>query len=179
MLTINDFVNIFYSNFKINVDWDNINEGFWIYQQGFIKISSKVIASHKSFEEKIDLATAPKNKIVKTGESHIHMALKSIATDYLMQNLNINKDDIKYEYQIVGFEVDVIDKNFHFPTECGDVNALKLEKYLSLPATKSFFVIPYPHLKDVMLFEFQALPKFFDYIKFKNGYLNEQRSKFR
>ena len=31
--------------------------------------------------------------------------------------------------------VDVIDKDLHFPVECGDANALKLEKYLTLLTT--------------------------------------------
>ena len=75
--------------------------------------------------------------------------------------------------------VDVIDKDLHFPTECGDTNALKLEKYLALPTTKKMLVLPYPHTEDVKVFEFCANPKFFEYIKHKHEFLNQKNAKLR
>lgn len=70
---------------------------------------------------------------MKNGESFNHLALKSFATDYLTETFGVLKGDVRYEYPLNGFEVDVIDKSLYFPVECGDTNALKLEKYLILP----------------------------------------------
>lgn len=52
----------------------------------------------------------------------------------------------------------------------GDTNALKLEKYLTLPATKKMFILPYSHLEDVKVFE---------YIKHKQNSLNQKNAKLR
>lgn len=40
-------------------------------------------------------------------------------------------------------------------------------------------VLPYPHTGDVKVFELSATPKFSEYIKHKESFLNKQRSKFR
>lgn len=80
---------------------------------------------------------------------------------------------------MIGFEVDVIDKGLRFPVECGDTNALKLEKYLALISTEKMLILPYPHSAGVKVFEFCANPRFFEYIKHKEIFLNEQRLKYR
>ena len=107
------------------------------------------------------------------------MALKLSGQQFLHQNLKIPESNILFEYPLIGFEVDVIDRNLNYPIECGDTSAIKLEKYLYLPSTKKFFVIPYPHLTNLLIYEFIACPAFFEYIKFKNQYSNQKNAKFR
>lgn len=178
-MTSDDFVKIFYSNFTPNIDWANIDEITWMYQQGLIRLFSKIIADHHQFEERLNQAINSKEASLIEGESLTHLVLKMFAADYLVDIFGVPGVDIKYEHPLVGFEVDVIDKNLCFPIECGDTNALKLEKFLYLPATRKFLVLPYPHLKDLKIFEFQANPKFFEYIKHKQTFLNQRNAKFR
>lgn len=178
-MTSEDFAKIFYSNFTPNIDWANIDEIDWMHDEGLFAMQSKVIASGGELTDRIDFVSDPKNRFMKNGESIAHLALKSFGKDYLISNYNIPEEEIRYEYSLISFEVDVIDKDSHFPVECGDTNALKLEKFLYLPSTKSFLVLPYPHLKDLKIFEFQANPKFFEYIKHKQDFLNRKNAKLR
>ena len=135
-MTSEDFVKIFYSNFTPNIDWTNIEEINWMYQEGLFTVFSKVIASSEEFPKRIDFVLNPKNGFLKSGENDGHLALKSFAKDFLIRYCDVPKEDVRVEYPLIGFEVDVIDKDLRFPTECGDTNALKLEKYLILPTTK-------------------------------------------
>lgn len=178
-MTSEDFVKIFYSNFTHGIDWANIDEITWMYKQGLIKLSSKVLANHNQFEERLDILVNTDVWKLREGESLTHLALKLFAKDYLIQYMEVNENEIWFENPLIGFEVDVIDKKLKFPVECGDTNPLKLEKYLSLPTTEKFFVLPYSHLKNLEIFEFFANPRFFDYIKHKQGFLNKRNSKFR
>lgn len=187
-MTVYDFVKIFYSNYTPNIDWDNINEITWMYQEGLFTVSSQVISSDDEFIKRIDFVLDPKNGFMRSGESDSHMALKSFAKDYLISQCGVTENEILYEYPLIGFEVDVIDKDLHFPTECGDTNALKLEKFLALPTTKKMFILPYPHSEDLHIFEFVANPRFFEYIKYKQSlrlknlkqnFLNQKNAKLR
>lgn len=178
-MTSEDLVKIYYSNFTPNIDWANIDEIIWMYQQSLIRLSSKIIASHSEFEERLKQAADSKETALVEGESLTHLVLKMFAADYLIYHLGVSKVDIKYECPLIGFEVDVAVKDLSYLVECGDTNALKLEKFLYLPTTKSFFVLPYPHLEDIKIFEFQADPKFFEYINHKQNFLNKQNAKLR
>lgn len=178
-MTSDDFVKIFYSNYTPNIDWANIDEITWMFDEDMFILNSKVIAKNEEFLKRIELVTNPTYGLMKNGESYNHMALKSFARDFLVSNYNITKSNIKFEYPLAGFEIDIIDEGLCFPIECGDTNALKLEKYLSLPNTKKMLVLPYPHLGDVKVFEFKANPKFFEYIKHKQSFLNKKNSKLR
>jgi len=178
-MTSEDFVKIFYSNSPLNIDWENIDEIAWMYQEGLFTFTSEVIVTNAEFQARVDLVSDPSSGIIKNGESFSHMALKSLARDYLIKQLNIVDDEVKYEYPLIGFEVDVIDKNLWFPTECGDTNAMKLEKYLMLPTTKKMLVLPYPHTGDVKVFDFSATSQFFEYIKHKQVILNQENAKLR
>lgn len=174
-----DFVKIFYSNFTPNIDWANIDEIAWMYQEGLFIVTTQLIASGDEFANRIDLVMNPKNGFTKSGESDEHLALKSFAADYLIKHCGIRVGDIQYEYPLIGFEVDVIDKNLRFPIECGDTNALKLEKYLALSTTEKMLILPYPHSADVRTFQFKAKPRFFEYIKHKRNFLNCRNAKLR
>ncbi len=177
-MTSDDFIKIFYSNYTPNIDWDNIDEINWMYQEGLFTFSSHVIAFSNEFTKRIDFVSDPGNGFIKSGENDGHLALKSFAKDYLIQSCRVKEEDISYEYPLIGFEVDVIDEDLCFPTECGDTNALKLEKYLSLPNTKKMLVLPYPHLEDVKVFEFSANARLSGYIKHKQSFLNKRNAKF-
>ncbi|MBI2196786.1 hypothetical protein HYU45_04230 [Candidatus Daviesbacteria bacterium] len=178
-MTSEDFLKIFYSNFSPNIDWANIDEITWMYQEGLFTVSAKTIASKDEFIRKIDIVKDPESGLVKSGESYGHLALKSFARDFLIQNCNISDQDIRYEYPLIGFKVDVIDKDLRFPAECGDTNALKLEKYLILPTAEKMLILPYPHSADVQVFLFVAKPRFFKYIKYKQEFLNRENAKLR
>ena len=178
-MTSDDFVKIFYSNYTPNIDWANIDEIVWMYQEGLFTLTSKVIASNEKFLKRIDFVLDPRNGFMRNGESDIHMALKSFAKDYLSRDYNVPEDEIRYEYPLIGFEVDMIDKRLSYPVECGDTNALKLEKYLALLGTRKMLILPYPHSGDVKVFEFSANPRFFEYIEHKQSSLNQQNAKLR
>lgn len=178
-MTSDDFAAIFYSNYSPNIDWANIDEITWMYQKELFTMSLKVIAPDDEFLKRIDFVSDPKNGFIRNGEKDGHMALKSFARDYLILHCNVPENEIRYEYPLIGFEVDVIDKDLSYPTECGDTNALKLEKYLSLPNTRKMLIFPYPHSADVKVFEFVANPKFFEYIKHKQSFLNQKNAKLR
>ena len=178
-MTNDDFVKIFYSNFSPSIDWANIDEITWMYQEGLFTISSKVIASDDEFLKRVDFVLDPKNGLTRNGESDAHLALKSFASDYLIKYCDVLEEQVRLEYPLIGFEVDVIDKDLSYPTECGDTNALKLEKYLGLPTTKKMLILPYPHSTDVKVFEFIANPSFFEYIKHKQKFLNQKNAKLR
>ena len=180
-MTSDDFVKIFYSKFTPNIDWDNIDEITWMYGENLFTVSSQTIVQKDEFIKRIDFVLNPKNGFMRNGESDGHMALKSFAKDYLINYCNVPEGEIMIEYPLMGFEVDVIDKDLCFPTECGDTNAfaLKLEKYLYLPSTKKMLVLPYPRNRNVKVFEFIANPRFFEYIKHKQQFLNQKNYKFR
>lgn len=178
-MTSEDFLKIFYSNFTPNIGWANIDEINWMYQEGLFTLSSKVIASSNEFLERIDFVLDPKNKFMRNGESGGHLALKSLATDYLISYCGVLEKDIRYEYPLIGFEVDVIDKSLHFPAECGDTNALKLEKYLALSTTREMLILPYPDSRNVKVFLFESKSRFFEYIQHKQSFLNQKNAKLR
>lgn len=119
----------------------------------------------------VEKASDPVRGLFRTGESALHMGLKYLAGEYLVNNLKIVRGDVLYEYPFHGFEVDVIDRQGSYPFECGDTNAFKLEKYLEINSVKAFFVIPYPHSGVVSIYKFFAKPTFFDYLAFKKNYL--------
>ena len=173
-MTSDDFVKIFYSNYTPNIDWANIDEIVWMYQEGLFTISSKIVASNSEFIKRIEFVLDPKNGFLKSGEKDGHLALKSFATDYLIKSCGVVENEVHYEYNLIGFEVDVIDKDLCYPTECGDTNALKLEKYLALPTTKRMLILPYPHSGDVKIFEFYANTQFLKYTKYKQNFLNKK-----
>lgn len=178
-MTNEDFVKIFYSyHYNPSIDWDSIEEITWMYQEGLFNFSEEVIASKDQFNQRLDKVAKGKSKAIKNGESDGHLALKSFAKDYLVQRCGILEDDIRYEFPLIGFEVDVIDKNLRFPSECGSTNALKLEKYLTTPTTKKMLLIPYPH-SEVKVYIFEAKQAFLKYILFKQKSLNKIRSRFR
>jgi len=176
-MTSEDFLKIFYSNSPLGIDWANIDEIAWMYQEELIQLDSIVLASHDEFEKRLDKATQSNQMSLREGESLTHLVMKMFATDCLINKLGISKDNILYEYALIGFEVDVIDRDLNFPTECGNTNALKLEKYLSLPHTKKMLILPYPNLEDLKVFQFQATPRFFDYIKHKQEHFNQRNAK--
>lgn len=178
-MTNNDFRKIFYSNFTANIDWANVDEITWMFQEGLLTLNTEVIASNNEFLKRVDLVANPKYGLIKSGESFTHMALKSFAKDYLTLHFGIPVSKIKIEYSLVGFEVDVVDEDLCFPSECGDTNALKLEKYLSLPSTKKMLIFPYPHSENVKVFEFQANTQFFKYIEHKQNFLNQRNARLR
>lgn len=178
-MTSDDFVKIFYSNFTPNIDWANIDEITWMFREDMFTVNPQVIAKNNEYFKRVELVINPTYGLIKNGESYNHMALKSFARDYLINNYNIAKSNIKFERPLAGFEIDVIDEGLCFPTECGDTNALKLEKYLSLSTTKKMLVLPYPNSGDVKVFKFQANHRFFDYIKHKQNFLNQKNAKLR
>lgn len=174
-----DFAKIFYSNFNPVIDWANIDEIAWMYQESLFTVDQQVIAQGDEFIKRIDFVLDPRNGFIKSGEQDRHVALKSFAKDYLILHCGVSENNIRYEYPLIGFEVDVIDKDLHCPVECGDTNALKLEKYLALPSTEKMLILPYPQSVGVKVFEFCAKPRFFEYIKHKETFLNKQRLKYR
>lgn len=179
-MSSDDFIKIFYSHFPVGIDWQNIDEIAWMYQQGLLEVSQQIVGNHEKFEKTLNLMVNPANHpSIKTGESLEHLALKVLATDYLTSQFKVLKPTIKYELTLSGFEVDVIDDQLRFPTECGDTNPLKLETYLALPSTEKFLIFPYPKLTDLKVFQFSAEPRFFEYLDHKNKFLNKQRSKWR
>lgn len=178
-MTSEDFLKIFYSNFSPNIDWANIDEISWMYQEGLFTLNSKIIAGNNKFLERIDLVANPRFGLIKNGESFSHMALKSLARDYLVNDLGFKESEIKYEHSLIGFEVDVIDKTLHYPVECGDTNALKLEKFLALHSTKKMLILPYPHSGDVKVFEFSRNDNFLRYIKHKQTFLSQKNARLR
>lgn len=164
-MTAEDFVRIFYSNSPRAIDWQNIDEITWMYQEGLITVEVETISSHDDFIQKIDFVLEPTNGLIRNGESAGHMALKSLAADFLQSKWHVK--DIHYEYNLIGFEVDVIDADLHFPCECGDTNAIKLEKYFEIPTTTVFTILPYAHEQDIKAYLFQVTPRFFEYLLFK------------
>lgn len=177
-MTFDDFLNIFYSNSPFSTDRESLEDISFMYQEGLITVESEEIASHDDFINRIDYVTEAKNGFTRSGESYSHLAIKSFARDYLKAK-GVLESEILYEQVLAGFEVDVIDKNLHFPIECGDTNALKLEKYLSLSFTKAFLVIPYPKLKAVTLYKFCTEKSFFKYLEFKSEYFRKIRGMLR
>lgn len=178
-MTSSDFLKIFYSNSPLAIDWDNLNEIEFMYNEGFFSVISEVVASNSDFISRIDYVGEPKNGFMRDGESYSHLALKTFGRDYLINLLNIPKNEVLYEQVLDGFEVDVIDRSHQFPIECGDTNALKLEKYLTLPTTNTFLIIPYPRQGNIIIYKFSAKEGFFGYLEFKKEYLKKIRTKLR
>lgn len=174
-----DFAKIFYSNFNPTIDWANIDEIAWMYQEGLFTVDQQIVAQGDEFIKRIDFVLDPRNGFIKSGEQDGHLALKSFAKDYLILHCGVSENDIRYEYPLIGAEVDVIDKDLHCPVECGDTNALKLEKYLALSTTDRMLILPYPRSADVQVFQFEAKPSFFEYIRHKQNFLNQKNAKLR
>lgn len=178
-MTPQDLQKIFYSNFSIGSDWESLEEISLMLEEKMLVIKQYKIASTGEFEKRIEEVLKPSSKMIRTGESYNHIALKTLGADFLKENYNVKGQDVFYEYPLIGFEVDLIDNDLHYPIECGDTNASKLEKYLTITGVKNFSIIPYPHLKMVILFQFTATKLFFKYINFKKQFLNKKRATFR
>lgn len=178
-MTADSLLKIFYSNLQLGADWQNLDEISWMISEDMILVTSLPPIKHQKFIRTLNKIKNSNTKLIRTGESISHMALKSEAANFLKEQFHLSDQDIRYEYPLVGFEVDVIDKNLNFPIECGDTSAIKLEKYLALPNTKKFFILPYPHFKDLTIYQFVSSPKFFEYLDFKHKHLNEKNAKLR
>lgn len=178
-MTTEDFAKIFYSNFTPQTDWGNLSEIAWMYEEGLFELNIINLVSNAKFLQRINKVMNHNSGYIRSGENYPHIALKSFGRDLLINNFEVSVSDIKYEQNLVGFKVDVVDRNLHYPIECGDTNSLKLEKYLQLYSTYKFIILPYPRLKDLKAFIFSANPKFLTYIQFKSEHLNKHRAKFR
>ncbi len=173
-----DFQKIFYSNSPLSIDWFNLGEIGLMYEEGLIGLNELSVASNAEFLEAIDFVQIPTHGFSFGGESIQHSALKYLTQRFLMKKYGLVARDVSIERPFIGFEVDVIDKNLKFPCECGDTNAAKLEKYLCHASVEKFYIFPYPHNKDLRAYEFFTKERFFEYIEFKQSYLNKQRAKF-
>ncbi|MBI2022926.1 hypothetical protein HYS97_03705 [Candidatus Daviesbacteria bacterium] len=178
-MTKDDFKKIFYSNSLLNVDWFNLEEITLMYEENLIGFNKIFLGNSNKFDQALGIVQDPTQGLINGGESQQHIALKFLIRQFLSNKYKFKIDDFYIEYPFLGFEVDLIDKNFRFPSECGDTNALKLEKYLSPPTVEKFFVLPYPHMDDIYTFEFFAQPDFIKYIEFKKDYFNKKNSKLR
>lgn len=173
-MKVDDFARIFYSNYQPNTDWVQLEEILWMFDEGLFKFEKVRISSKLKFLKLISSIENGKNKEGwEDGDSITHQALKLIGAELLSKRFLINKRDILLERPFIGFEVDVIDRNKTFPTECGDTNAIKLEHYLIADGVKRMIVIPYPHKGNIFAFIFTALPRFKDYVLFKRDYLRK------
>ncbi len=172
-MTINDFAHIFYSNYLSNVDWGELEEILWMYEEKLFDLEKVRVAGHKEFLIIVnDIEKNRYKRVLESGDGIPHQALKLIAKGFLVKNFHIREKDVLYEQPFLGFEVDAIDRNLLFLTECGDTNASKFEKYLNSPA-QSMIIFPYPQNRDVHAFIFTAHPKFHKYILHKKSYLLE------
>lgn len=68
----------------------------------------------------------------------------------------------------------MICEDLYFPVECGDTNALKLEKFWLPSSIKKMLVLPYHNSLEVKLYIFRQAPVFFEYIEHKKKYLNQK-----
>lgn len=174
-MTVEELLKIFYSNNPLSIEYESLEEISFMLEEGFITFETLILGSHDDFLQRIDYVTDPHNGYIRSGESYSHLALKSFARGFLLMN-NVMDGDVLYEQALDGFKVDVIDREFHFPVECGDTNASKLESYLAFSSVRFFTVIPYPRTKA---FKFLANKHFFEYVDFKRGYLSKKRIRFR
>lgn len=174
-MNVNDFARIFYSNFQPSTDWVELEEILWMFDERLFKFEKVHISSKLKFLKLISSIENGENKKGwEDGDSTAHQALKLIGAELLSKRFQVNKRDILFERPFIGFEVDVIDLNKTFPTECGDTNAIKLEHYLIAGGIKHMIIIPYPHRKDIFAFIFTAGPEFKDYVLFKKDYLRKK-----
>lgn len=171
-MNVKDLARIFYSNYQPQTDWVQLEEILWMFDEGLFKFEEVRICSKLKFLKLISSIENGENKEGwEDGDSITHQALKLLGAELLSKRFQINKRDILFERPFIGFEVDVIDLNKTLPIECGDTNAIKLERYLIADGVKQMIIIPYPHGKDVSAFIFTARPKFKDYVLFKRDYL--------
>lgn len=177
-MTVNDLAKIFYSNYLASTDWDELSEISWMLENNLLSFNKSWVCSHRQFINKVSLIQEERFKhVIESGDGIRHQALKLIVTNLLNAKYGIDLTDILYEHVFLGFEVDVIDKNLGYPTECGDSNPQKLEKYLASPTVKHVLILPYPlDGRDPQVFIFSARPEFQKYISFKNDFI---RKKFR
>lgn len=169
-MTLNDFAHIFYSNYSPSTDWEQLSEILWMYEEKLLSVERSSFLSIDEFHELIKKIENKRYKFVlESGDSIKHQALKLAASELLTDKFGVAKKDILYEESFMGFEVDVIDTFLTTPIECGDTNALKLEKYLSKDTIKRFIVLPYPisDSNSLYSFTFTPLPRFREYLDFK------------
>lgn len=169
-MTLDDFAHIFYSNYSPSTDWEQLSEILWMYEEKLLSVEKSGFLSIDKFHGLIKTIENKRYKFVlESGDSVKHQALKLAAGELLTDKFGVVKKDILYEEPFVGFEVDVIDASLTTPVECGDTNALKLEKYLSKNTVKRFIVLPYPvsDCSSLYSFTFTTLPRFQEYLDFK------------
>lgn len=53
------------------------------------------------------------------------------------------------------------------------------DQVIALSTTEKMLILPYPHSADVQVFQFEAKPRFFEYIKHKQSFLNRKNAKLR
>ncbi|MFH0937629.1 MAG: hypothetical protein V1808_05065 [Candidatus Daviesbacteria bacterium] len=167
-----DVKRIFYSHYTANFDWEQLEEILWMYQEGLLTIEKIFLETEDEFLQKVEKIEKNRYKYVEeSGDSIRHQALKLVGKEWLESHFKIDSADILYEQPLAGFEVDVIDKSFSFPVECGDSNPSKVENYLAKERVKAMTMIPYPLSGDVFAFIFKAKPKFKKYFSFKKNYM--------
>ncbi|MFA5188312.1 MAG: hypothetical protein WC460_03050 [Patescibacteria group bacterium] len=164
----NKLIDIFYSNSRLNVDYQALEELNFLIDEEIIKFKEKEFNSIEEFHEIIEQLIKKEIKIFdyQGGETR-HMALKYLGEKFL---LGENKK-VKIESLFHGRYPDLISEDQEFIIECGDTDPNKIIEYFLLGVVK-LYLIPYPdddsdHLK---LYEFSCeLDELMEYKKFRDN----------
>ncbi|MCX6742918.1 MAG: hypothetical protein NT116_01655 [Candidatus Parcubacteria bacterium] len=152
----NNLIDIFYSNSRLNVDYQALEELNFLIDEKIIKFKKKEFNSIEEFHKIIERLIKKEIKVFdyQGGETR-HMALKYLGEKFLLSE---NKK-VKIENIFHNRYPDLISEDQEIIIECGDTDPNKVIEYFSLGVVK-LYLIPYPddesdHLK---IYEFWCEP---------------------
>lgn len=162
----NNLIDIFYSNSRLNIDYQAIDEIDFLIHEKIIKYKEEKLCNLEEFYKIIDRIQNKEIKIFDyQGGENRHMALKYLGEKFLLSK---NKQ-VKIENIFHNRYPDLISEDKEIIIECGDTDPNKIIEYFSLGVAKLFF-IPYPDDKSehLMIYEFRCdsdeLKEYKDYI---------------
>lgn len=156
-----ELLDLFYSNYSTNFDYEAIKEIYEILCAGYIKITKVEICAMGQFDKIMDKVLSGEIAICDyDGGGKKHIALKIIAGKYILKHFH---QKCSYEVNFYGRRPDVTSKEKDIIFECGDTDPRKIMEYLEADENLTVFILPYHRTDDGdKLFAF-------DFVKNKDG----------
>ncbi|HDQ23031.1 MAG TPA: hypothetical protein ENN28_03615 [Candidatus Uhrbacteria bacterium] len=146
-----NLLNIFYSNSRLGIDYQAIDELNFLIKEKIINFSENKLAELMEFYKIIDKL---KNEEIKEfdyqGGQIRHMSLK-ILGEKLLRNLNKKS---KIENIFHNRYPDLISSDKQIIIECGDTDPNKIIEYFNLSVVK-IFILPYPDNESDFLYFYE------------------------
>ena len=174
IIKYNDFLYIFYSSFRMGINYIDLDELWKLFCHGEVWYDFEKFITIPTWHRWLDKRIYPTGR---GNEDSAHATLKALIKNHL------DKKQIKYYGPEIAFEgsyPDVLTKDLSLVFECGDTDPYKVLSYLSRKEVKRVSILPYPCEEGKWLYihHFRRGKGFWKYIEEKQKELREAHRKY-